>query len=67
MKKLAALALVPALAVSNAALAAAPDFTDLTESVDTSTIIPALMAVGGVLIGVAVAMMGIRKVLRMVR
>lgn len=67
MKKIVALALVPALAVSNSALAAAPDFTSLTASVDTSTIVPALMAVGGVLIGVAVAMMGIRKVLRMVR
>lgn len=70
MKKFALVPAFVALATSVPALAqtaTGPDFSSLTDGVDVGTTTAALMSVGAVLIGVAVATMGIRKILRMVR
>ena len=61
------LAALTALVVASPALANTVDYSGLTGAIDSTTLIAALMSVGGVLIIIAVAMMGIRKVLRMVR
>lgn len=54
---------VPALAQNSSG----PDFTPLTTGIDTSSLVTALLAVGGIMVAVAVVMLGIRKILRMIR
>lgn len=56
-----ALTSVPALAQ-----ATGPDLTPLTDAVDVSTIITAVLAVGAILVGLALAMKGARWVIKMV-
>ncbi|KVD29392.1 hypothetical protein WI84_01785 [Burkholderia ubonensis] len=56
------------VATANArAATAAPDFSTLTSTIDMSTVITAVLAVAGVMVGVYVAIKGARIVLRMVK
>lgn len=55
---------VPALAQTTAT---GPDFTTLTTALDVSSITEMIMAVGGVLVLIALTTAGVRKFLRMVR
>lgn len=66
MRKFFVPALV-AVTVASPALANTVDYSSLTEAIDSGTLITALLSVGAVLIAIAVAVMGIRKVIRMVR
>jgi hypothetical protein len=71
MRKILALVAVPALAVSaTPALATTPaalDFTTLTDAIDVATVTAAIMAAGGLIILVSLAVMGVRKVKSMIR
>lgn len=62
----AAITVLPSTALAQTT-GSAPDFSQLTGGIDFSTLLTALMAVGVLVIGIAVAMVGIRKVVRMVR
>ena len=44
-----------------------PDFTPLTDAIDVTSTVAGVMAAGGIVIAVALAVMGIRKVISMVR
>lgn len=67
MRKIASLAVVPAALAASSALAAPPDFTALTGGVDVSTTVAAVLSVGAVIVGISLAVMGVRKVIGMVR
>ncbi|RQR33868.1 hypothetical protein DIE23_14070 [Burkholderia sp. Bp9143] len=55
-------------ATANAqAATTAPDFSTLTSTIDMSTVVTAVLAVAGVMVGVYVAIKGARIVLRMVK
>lgn len=56
-----------ALVVGNSAMAAGPDFTSLTGSVDFATVITAVLAITLAVAGVKVAIIGARKVLSMIK
>ncbi len=58
----AVLAAVPALA-----MAAPPDLTPLTNNIDFSTVVAAVLAIAGLLATVYVAIKGAKTVLHMVR
>jgi len=69
MKKTLALAPVGLVLSAGSALAQAtgPDYSALTGALDVTSTIAMIMSVGGVMVGVALAVMGVRKFLRMVR
>ena len=50
-----------------AAQATGPDFTALTSGVVVDTTIAAILSVGAIMVGVALAVLGVRRVLRMVK
>jgi hypothetical protein len=68
---------VPALALTGAALASvgspafavgnSVDYSTLTGAIDVSSTITAILAVGALVIGISLAVMGVRKVISMVR
>jgi hypothetical protein len=58
-----AAASVPAFAQSTGG----PDFSALTGAIDTTSTIAAILAVGALVIGVSLSVMGVRKVIAMVR
>lgn len=60
----APLAAIPSLA---AAQVAGPDYTTLTSAVDFTSTSTAIQAVGALAIGVTLVVLGIRKVMSMVR
>jgi len=68
-----ALRLVPAAALASlsvpafAAGATGPDFTALTDAVDFGTTSDAILSVGAVAIGLTLVVLGIRKVMQMIR
>ncbi|WP_198962641.1 hypothetical protein [Mangrovitalea sediminis] len=49
------------------AAAAGPDLTSLTTAVDFSTVITAILAVGAGMVGLALAVMGVRKVVHFLK
>ena len=55
------------VATSASAQVTGPDYTPLTSAISTDTTTAALMSVGGVLIAIPLVVMGIKKVMRMVR
>lgn len=57
---LAAIVSAPAFAQ-----ATGPDFTTLTDAVDVSTTITAILSVGALMVGVALVVMGVRKIISM--
>lgn len=62
-RSLVALATVAAAgAIATPAAAAAPVLTSLTEAIDTSTLLTAILAVGALMIGVALTVLAVRKV-----
>lgn len=67
------LALVPvaalAAAVTSPAMAAAtpPDYSTLTGAVDFSSTQTAILSVGALAVGLALVVVGIRKILRMIK
>lgn len=68
MRNALKLAVVPASLVASApafAAATGPDFTTLTSAIDVSTTITAILAVGALMVGVALAVMGVRKIISM--
>lgn len=68
MRNALKLAVVPAsmaAAVPAFAQATGPDFTTLTGAIDVSTTITAILAVGALMVGVALAVMGVRKIISM--
>lgn len=71
MKTLTKIAfLASGLSASSLALAADPvplDFTTLTSGIDVSSIVSAVMAVAGVMVGVHLAWKGIQFVMRAVK
>lgn len=70
MKKFVALAVLPALSLAASpafADATPPNFTALTGAIDVSTTVAAILAVGAVVVGVSLAVLGVRKVIGMVR
>ncbi|TAK93485.1 MAG: hypothetical protein EPO09_12480 [Aquabacterium sp.] len=66
MKKLA-LAAVAVSPVLSFAATTGPDLTPLTNAIDFSTVITAVLAIGGLLAGVYVAIRGAKTVLSMIR
>ena len=62
-----AVAAVAASPVLSFAAANAPDLTPLTNAIDFSTVITAVLAIGGLLAGVYVAIRGAKTVLSMIR
>jgi hypothetical protein len=62
-------ALFAVLGLSSPAYAAATglDYSSITGAIDVGTTVTAIMTVGGIVALVAVAVMGVRKVLRMIR
>lgn len=62
-----ALAAVVALPALSFAAGTAPDLTPLTNAIDFSTVITAVLAIGGLLAGVYVAIRGAKTVLSMIR
>lgn len=64
---LAALAAAPVLSFAQAAAGTAPDLTPLTNAIDFSTVITAVLAIGGLMAGVYVAIRGAKTVLSMIR
>lgn len=60
---------VPAalLTAANGAMAAATDYSSLTTAVNWDAVITSLLAVGVAIIGVTVAFVGIKKVIKMAR
>lgn len=67
MKTLNKLALVIVAAAPVLAFAAAPDLTPLTDAIDFSTVVTAVLAIGGLLATVYVAIRGAKTVLSMIR
>lgn len=69
LRKLAALIVVSLGSVATVAHAQAtgPDYTPLTSAISIDTTIAALLSVGGILMAISLVVMGIRKVMRMVR
>jgi len=70
MRNFVRLAAVPAAAlVASPALAAGtgPDYTALTGAIDMTSTTTAILAVGALVIGVSLAVMGVRKVISLVR
>lgn len=69
MKKLLLVPAAAFAAVSSPALATAtgPDFSTLTGAIDFTSAGEAVLAVGALAIGLAVIVLGIRKIMRMVR
>lgn len=71
MKSLNKLALVAASSLAAATPAFAQttglDYSGITGAIDLDTTVTAIVAVGGLVALVAVATMGVRKVLRMIR
>lgn len=68
MKKVLLPALVLAATASPVlAQSTGPDYTGLTDALDVTSTIAMIMSVGGVMVGVALAVMGVRKFLRMIR
>lgn len=68
MKKLLApVALFAVTAAPALAQATGPDYTDLEAALSVDSTIAMIMSVGGVMVGVALAVMGVRKFLRMIR
>lgn len=65
VKKIIAIPLMTAF--SGVVLAAPPDLTPLTDSVDFSTTTTAVLAIAGLMAGVYLAIKGAKIVLRMVR
>lgn len=62
-----ALALAGAFAaVAAPALAVPPDFSTLIAEIDVSSTVEAILAAGAMMIGVALALMGILKVIRLI-
>ncbi|EIM1059080.1 hypothetical protein LMQ56_004480 [Salmonella enterica] len=70
MGKIAKILIAPvvltALSVSSA-FAAGPDYTTLTDGVDWTTTIAAVMAIGAGAMALILAMVGLRKVIQTVR
>lgn len=70
-KKLLALAAVPAAVIAAspafAVDAAGPDYASLTGAISMTTTIAAILSVGALVIGVSLAVMGVRKVISLVR
>ncbi len=62
-----ALAAVASSPVLSFAAVTAPDLTPLTNAIDFSTVITAVLAIGGLLAGVYVAIRGAKTVLSMIR
>ncbi|MBV7267564.1 hypothetical protein [Erythrobacter ani] len=60
---LAAVLASPALAAG----ATGPDFAPITDAIDVTTTVAAILSVGGIMILVSLAVMGARKIMRMVR
>ena len=71
MKKFLALALAAlASLIAAPALAAGatgPDYSTLTAAVDFGTTITAILAIGALAVGIALVVVGIKKILRMIR
>lgn len=72
MKSIVRLAAVPAVLAASTGTALAqtatgPDFSDLTEAINVTSTIAAILSVGAVVIGVSLAVMGVRKVISLVR
>lgn len=67
--RLALVAVLPAAALSAPAFAAAggPDFSTLTGAIDFQSTSNAIMSVGALAIGLTLVVLGIRKVMQMVR
>tara|TARA_B100000530_G_C15933271_1_gene477904 strand:- start:3297 stop:3536 length:240 start_codon:yes stop_codon:yes gene_type:complete len=55
------------VATSASAQAAGPDFTTLTGAIDLTSTQEAILSVGAVAIGLAVVVLGVRKIMQMVR
>jgi len=72
IKLASAVAGLTSLVASTAAMAqattpAALDFSPLTDAIDVTSTIAAILSVGGVMVLVALAVMGVRKVMSMAR
>lgn len=70
MNKLGLVSAAAALAAApSAAFAAAtpPDYSALTGAIDVSTLSTAILSVGAVVIGVSLAVLGVKKVIGLVR
>lgn len=69
-RKFLVLGLTAASAMASApafATATPIDYSTLTGAIDVSTTITAILAVGAILVGIAVVTMGVRKFLKMVK
>ena len=68
-KKLAIVAAAPAALLSAPAMAQAtgPDFSALTGAIDFGTTSTAILSVGALAIGVSLTVLGVRKVMSMIR
>lgn len=73
MKTKLALLVVPALSAVSSVPAfaqAAPagiDYTPLTNNIDVTSTVAAILSVGAVMVGVSLAVMGVRKIISMAR
>lgn len=68
-RNLALVAAIPAAAIASPALAQAtgPDFSALTGAIDFGTTSTAILSVGALAIGVSLTVLGVRKVMSMIR
>jgi len=69
MKKFALLAAVPAALVAGPASAAGTsiDFSPLTSNISVADTTAAILSVGGIIVMLTLAVMGVRKIISMVR
>jgi len=69
MRKIALLAALPVslLSIPASAQVAAIDYSGLTDAVDFSSTITAILAVGALAVTLSLVVVGIRKIMRMIR
>lgn len=72
MKSIVRLAAAPVLVAAStgqalAQTATGPDYSDLTGAISMTSTIAAILSVGALVIGVSLAVMGVRKVISLVR
>lgn len=63
----APVALVTTAPIAYAQTATGPDYSDLTGAISMTSTVAAILSVGALVIGVSLAVMGVRKVISLVR